>query len=124
MLSRRRRLQYAWILFYAILPTITFAGHWDVQVRFPGTATTVGFAPSHTHASSASGEAAAHSDHCHVDAAGCSDQPLVSGASVAHFRESLASAVVMGEVHGYFLATLVPPEGASVGPDLPPPRFG
>ena len=123
MLRRRPRLPYAWILFFAFLPSISFAGHWDVQFAVPGAGVTVGFSPSHAHAASGGSEPLAHHrDHCHADASGCSDQPLVSGAQVAHLGEMVALAASfdaawghVGPVHGH-------PDGVVTSPDFPPPR--
>ncbi|MGD9933520.1 MAG: hypothetical protein AB7T37_07350 [Dehalococcoidia bacterium] len=123
MIRRRPRLPYAWILFLAFVPSISFAGHWDVQVAVPGAGVTIGFSPSHAHVSPGGAEPLSqHRDHCHVDASGCSDQPLVSTAQVGHLGELIALGAPFDAAQDARPSGQVRPEGVVMSPDIPPPR--
>ncbi len=102
---------------------MSFAGHWDVEFAVPGVGVTVGFSSSHEHASpSGTNPLAHHRDHCHVDASGCSDQPLVSGAQVAHLGEMISLAASFDADWGVVYTVRAQPDGAVTLPDIPPPR--
>lgn len=123
MNAPRHRLPYAWILLGAFLPSITFAGHWDFAVPIPGTEITLGFFPVQAHgAMPGAPDSESHRDHCHVDASGCSDQPLVSGAPVAHLSDALALGASFEDIRHAGSAREVRPESAVTAPDIPPPR--
>jgi hypothetical protein len=114
--TRRRAL---W-LFLALLPMLTFAGHWPSQIDIPGTNFYLALPlASHAHVHD-SGED--HGRHCHANAASCSDVPAPAGAGFALLSETLAllgAAALMVVV-----ATRVQraPAGRELSPELKPPR--
>lgn len=117
------RLPFAWILFLAFLPSISFAGHWDIELAVPGASFSLGFTSAHVHAAGESEDSpSGHRDHCHADASGCSDQPLVAGAQVANLGQMIALAASVDEVRGFQPSRVLLPEGAATSPDIPPPR--
>jgi len=123
MTFRAHRLPFAWILFLAFLPSISFAGHWDIELAVPGAGFTLGFTPAHVHAAGRpEGSPPGHRDHCHTDASGCSDQPLVAGAQVANLGQMIALAPSLDEVRGFQPSRVLLPEGMATTPDIPPPR--
>ncbi len=123
--SRTRSLT----LVIALLPTLTFLGHWSFHVDIPGTNLYLlivpgeGGAASHDGHSHPDGESGAHDRHCHAGVATCSDVPLTSPSPFAHLGESLA---LLGAAAALIaVATLYwrPSSDLSVGPRLQPPRF-
>jgi hypothetical protein len=111
------------ILLIAFLPTLTFAGHWDVpafrdflNASFPG---------GHSHSAHAHtpAEAHEHARHCHANLASCTDAPATGTAAVAHLSADVARLTALtpflpvharaGEPHSPL---------ASVLPQLQPPN--
>lgn len=105
----------------ALLSTLSFLGHWSLQVDVPFTnqyLVIVPSAPDH-----GPGAAQTHEDHCHASAATCTDSPftgvspfLVMRASVAYFG---VTAILIATAARWW----VPAAATSVAPELPPPRL-
>ncbi len=105
----------------AVLSTLSFLGHWSLQVDVPFTnqyLVIVPSAPDH-----GPGAAQTHEDHCHASAATCTDIPftgvspfLVMRASVAYFG---AAAILIATAALWW----VPAAAARVAPELRPPRL-
>ena len=108
------------LLAFALLPMLTFAGHWEPRIDIPFTNYYWGL-PSHGHAQASTHEHN-HEDHCHGDSASCASKPVTSGVGFALLRDSLlllgASAIAIG-----ITATAwKPAHWASVRPELQPPQ--
>ncbi len=117
MAGRRRA---SWILVLALLPTLTFFGHWPAELSIPGTGYYLalpGAAPA-----SVEGDGHDHSRHCHADAASCSDVPAAAGVSFALLNESLALFGAAGLFVLLALRWWKPGEGFTPSPELEPPR--
>jgi hypothetical protein len=117
------RRRASWILVLAILPTLTFFGHWPEQVSIPGTGYSFAIPGSFsTVADGATSGGHDHSSHCHADAASCSDVPATAGVSFALLNENLT----LFGAGGLFvlLAVLwwVPGERFAPAPEIQPPR--
>jgi len=105
----------------AVLSTLSFLGHWSLQVDVPFTnqyLVIVPSAPDH-----GPGAAQTHEDHCHASAATCTDIPftgvspfLMMRASVAYFG---AAAILIATAALWW----VPAAAARVAPELRPPRL-
>lgn len=117
------RRRASWILILALLPTLTFLGHWPGQISIPGTDYYLAIPGS---ASAPSGDTSTsahdHTRHCHADAASCSDVPAAAGVSFALMNETLALIVAGGLFVLLALRWWVPGEGFSPSPELEPPR--
>lgn len=117
MAGRRRA---SWILAFALLPTLTFFGHWPAELPIPGTSYYLalpGAAP-------ASPEDAGHdhSSHCHADAASCSDVPATAGVTFAILNDVVALLGVSGLLVLLALRWWKPGQGFTPSPELEPPR--
>jgi hypothetical protein len=115
--ARRRAL---W-LFIALLPMLTFVGHWPTHVDLPGTNLylTIPFAGP------VDGAAAGHdhSQHCHDDAAGCSKTPATAGVGFALMNESLALLGAAALMLAVAAVTRRAPNSCEYAPDPGPPRL-
>ena len=82
------------VLLLAMLPMLTFMGHWPASFDIPGTSYYVGMpftgAQGHSHEG---GEGHDHSSHCHGDSASCSDVPAQAGVSFGLMTEAIALVV-------------------------------
>jgi hypothetical protein len=114
----RRRASF--ILAFALLPTLTFFGHWPAELPIPGTAYYLalpGAAPA-----SGEDDGHDHSRHCHADAGSCSDAPASAGVTFAILNEF----VTLLGASGIFLLLALrwwnPGEGFTPSPELEPPR--
>ena len=104
----------------ALLPMLTFFGHWPTHVDIPGTSLylTVPFAGPVQSAP----EGHDHAQHCHDDASGCSKTPSTAGVGFAMMNETIAAlgAAALLIAVGLRTRMLRAPQG--VIPELPPPR--
>lgn len=106
----------AWLLF-ALLPMLTFAGHWPETIDIPGTNhyLALPFAASHAHGDD-------HGGHCHADSAGCSDTPAPVATGFAVLNESL---LILGAGALLIAAGVLAnraPESRAVAPRRRPPK--
>ncbi len=124
------------LLLVAILPALTFFGHWPViTLHVPGAALdlTVPFVSEET-AHSASGDttggptagsssdAHEHAQHCHADAASCTDVPFTGASAFGLLNDTMAF-LGAGALLMLMIATAWRPrQDAPVGPELRPPR--
>jgi hypothetical protein len=117
------RRRASWILVLALLPTLTFFGHWPGQIPIPGTGYHLAIPGSSTAApAGAANEGHDHASHCHADAATCSDVPATAGVSFAILNETLALFGAGGLFVLLALRWWVPGEGFTPSPELEPPR--
>jgi len=118
----------AWALLVAFLPTLTFLGHWTLQIDIPGTneyLLIVPGAPEHntdSHGDEHSSETETHDQHCHAGVATCSDIPLTGISAFALLNESIAYLGVAGALIALAAITWRPRALNSIDPDLQPPR--
>lgn len=107
----------AWLLF-ALLPMLTFAGHWPETIDIPGTNLylAVPFAASHAHADD-------HGGHCHAESAGCSDTPVPAATGFAVLNEALLALVTAGLLVAAAACTALTPESQAVEPRRRPPKL-
>jgi len=105
----------------ALLPALTYMGHWPAEMPVPGTSYYIGLSRSLR----ADGDAAhEHAQHCHGDSASCSDVPAAGGAGVAAVLA--AGLAVIGALTLLKFASpweaLPRHNGVGGGPQPPPPR--
>lgn len=115
-----RRL--SWVLMAALLPMLTFMGHWPAELHIPGTGIYLGIAAGGAHNHEHDGGGEGHSQHCHGDSAGCSEAPATAGVSFGLMNDAVALAMAGGLL--LLVATHVR-TGLSqnvLAPDLRPPR--
>lgn len=124
-LARLRRLVGAarvrhLLLLVAILPSLTFLGHWALQFDIPGTNSYVVVVPGETHEDAHTEHT--HEQHCHAGVATCTDVPFTGASPFALMHDSViylgASAllIVLG------LNTWRPRQSTTIAPLLEPPR--
>ncbi len=119
MIPRQRRAAL-WLLL-ALLPMLTFAGHWPSHIDIPGTNlyVTLPFASqAHDHA----GAGDDHGRHCHANAANCSDVPAAAGVSFALMNETIATLGVGALMVAIALASWQAPPALAISPELRPPK--
>lgn len=116
-----------WSLLLAILPTLTFLGHWGLNIDIPGTDLYVTIIPGetgadgHTQSHGPAGQQS-HEQHCHAGVATCSDIPFTGASPFALLTDSLAKLGAAGALVALALLFWRPGRTASVGPELQPPR--
>jgi hypothetical protein len=109
------------LLAFALLPMLTFAGHWEPRIDIPFTNYYWGLPAQHNHAQTATHEHN-HEGHCHGDSASCASKPVTSGVGFALLREALlllgATTIAVG-IPGRWWR---PRRPASIRPELQPPQ--
>lgn len=120
-LGFRPRLQH-WLLLIAILPSWTFLGHFSLQVDIPFTDQYLVLVPAAPHDDQSN--VRTHENHCHANAATCTDIPftgaspfVLAGQSVAFLG---AAAVFVVLTSNWWRPTAL----NTIGPDLQPPKPG
>lgn len=131
--AARFNVRLSILLLVAIVPTLTYFGHWPVvAVDIPGTDFYIQLPGSEGHpggddhgfgaTAGSHSDAHEHAQHCHGDTATCTDMPFTGASAFALMEESLAALGIAG------LLTLVALQAwrsealASVGPELQPPK--
>lgn len=116
-------------LIIALLPTLTFLGHWTLHIDVPGTNLYLVLVPAepesaHTHTDTAEHEdGGSHSQHCHTSAASCSDIPFTGASPFALINDSLAHLGEAGALIAIALALWRPWRSLQIAPELLPPRL-
>jgi len=116
-----------WALLLALLPALTFLGHWSLHVDVPGTNLYVVVVPgepaqAHTHDGKQQDSGQSHERHCHAGVASCSDIPFTGASPFALLSDSVAYLGAFGALTALALLFWRPGATASVGPDLQPPK--
>ena len=117
---RARQQHASWALFLALVPMLTFMGHWPRVLPIPGTDSFV-YVPL----AGASHEAEGHHDHskhCHGDAASCTDAPAAAGVTNLLMHALVSLPGVTAVLFLGLLATVPAPAGSTIAPELRPPR--
>lgn len=112
------RSTFSWVLFLALLPSLSFFGHWPNEFAIPGTAYAIAIPGA-----AGGTDAHDHASHCHAEAASCSDAPAAAGVSFALMNESLTLLVAGGVLVLLALRWCVPGEDHPLSPEPAPPRF-
>jgi hypothetical protein len=110
------------LLLVAILPSFTFLGHWGLQFDVPGTDDYVVLVPGASHEDQH--EVGQHENHCHLNAATCTDIPFTGASPFALLHASVAYLGATALLLAFALNAWRPSSGATVDPDLRPPRGG
>jgi hypothetical protein len=130
--SARTRRRVSWALLAALLPMLTFMGHWPASLPIPGTDLYVsvpfaGAEQAHSHEAGAGAGAgadeASHEQHCHAGAAGCSDIPAAAGVSFGLMNQPVAF-VIGGLLLLMGVRWWQPRASTTISPVLQPPRQG
>lgn len=111
------------LMLAAILPTLTYLGHWELVVPLPGDQelTIIAAEGGHTHRHD-DDHAAEHARHCHGDAASCSDAPFTGVSAFALLSAAVALLGTAGTAHEVPGGWWHPHRSNRVNPLLRPPR--
>lgn len=117
------RVQYLALL-VAILPSLTFLGHWSLKIDVPRTDLYLTLiAPSHHDDEHAGNDdQQAHTNHCHANAASCTDVPFTGASPFALLGDSIAYLGAATLLVALTLGIWRPWATLTVGPELRPPR--
>lgn len=110
-------------LLIAILPSLTFLGHWGLQFDIPGSHLYVVLMPvesGHDHVSPA--EESRHEQHCHANAASCTDVPFMGASPFALLQYSVAHLGALALLIALSVAVWRPGLSLTIGPEPRPPR--
>ena len=124
--SARARRHGSWALLAALLPMLTFMGHWPASLPIPGTDqyVSVPFAGAEQpHSHEAGADEASHEQHCHAGAASCSDIPAAAGVSFGLMNQPVAF-VIGGLLLLMGVRWWQPRASTTISPVLQPPRQG
>lgn len=126
--SARTRRRASWVLLAALLPMLTFMGHWPASLPIPGTDLYVsvpfaGAEQHHSHEAEAEADEASHEQHCHAGAASCSDIPAAAGVSFGLMNQPVAF-VIGGLLLLMGVRWWQPRASTTISPVLQPPRQG
>jgi len=111
------------VLLIAILPSLTFLGHWGLNFDIPGSGFYVVLMPApaeHEHASQ--GEESHHEQHCHANAASCTDVPFMGASPFALLQYSVAHLGALALLIALSWAVWRPGLSLTIGPELQPPQ--
>src|SRR5690348_7164538 len=103
------------LLLLSLAPSFTFLGHWRLQLDIPATTHYLLLVPGEPHDDHhAVGQ---HENHCHVNAATCTDIPFMGASPFALLHASLAYLGVTALLFALTLNAWRPSFGATVTPD-------
>ena len=108
------------VLLIALLPTLTFLGHWD---EIFGAADS--FAPPAAalyDLNAQQAEQTEHTMHCHINLGSCSAQPMPAGVGLLMTQEALLGPPPQISRAAPVAEAIVQP-GPALTPPSPPPRF-
>ncbi|MFN0094947.1 MAG: hypothetical protein ACKVVT_09230 [Dehalococcoidia bacterium] len=112
----RRRASLA--LLFALLPMLTFVGHWpEMEVSLPGGAGVLrlpGGEPPHS-------EEGDHARHCHAGVASCGDQPPTGSVPLAVLG-AFVDGLPLSDAFARALAESTPLRASVLAAEPPPPR--
>jgi hypothetical protein len=121
--AKSRRL--SWALLLALVPMLTFMGHWPASLPLPGTDlyVSVPLAGAEHHAGHEDGSEAEHAKHCHGASASCSDVPAAAGVSLAMLASGPAFVIASALLIALVYAAWRPGVPLAVSPGRRPPRL-
>ena len=120
--ARRRAETLAAVLLVALLPMLTFFGHWELRFDLPGT---LYFFSWPTDSGAGRGDPGAshdHAGHCHGELASCTNSPATAAAPVALLGSELAIDAAGAPLLAALVDAWQPTAVNNVAPDTPPPR--
>ena len=118
----------SWLLLVALLPTLTFLGHWPaLTLAVPGTESVLAiplFGHDGNSFAPASGEddEHEHEQHCHANAASCTDVPYTGASAFALMALAVATLALAASHIRMYAALRQIPAGLALPPELQPPR--
>ncbi len=118
--KNRRRISI--LLAISLLPMLTFMGHWPEAVPIPGTDEYLSIPFAGRPLGDHHEEGGEHEQHCHGDAASCTDVPALAGVSVGLAQEFLAVFTAGGLLWMVALHWWRPRRSNAIVPELLPPR--
>jgi hypothetical protein len=117
---RARGLQV--LLLIAILPSLTFLGHWGLQFDIPGSRLYVVLMPAPPEHEHDPAEESKHEQHCHANAASCTDVPFTGASPFALLQSSVEHLGAMALLIAFSVAVWRPGRSLTIGPELQPPQ--
>ena len=123
--GRRELRRFSLLLLVALLPSMTFLGHWQVELPLPNTDSHIALprAPQAHEHGSPGGHEDDHSQHCHADADSCSDVPYTGASAFALLNDTVAMLGAAGALVALAAFAWRPHGAAPHFPDSPPPRI-
>ena len=119
----RARRRASWALLLALLPILTFMGHWPAAVHIPGTESYLSIPLAGAEGHDDESDHHNHSEHCQAGSAGCSDTPAAAGVTIAVGNTALAIALADGLLLLALALSWRPAEMRSLVPDTRPPKM-
>ena len=110
------------VLLVAILPSLSFLDHWSVNVDVAGINLVLIEAIHHEDEQAARDDQPAHTNHCHANAASCTDVPFTGASPFALLHDSIAYLGAAAVLVVLLIGTWRPWATLTVGPELRPPR--
>lgn len=105
----------------ALLPSLTFLGHWTLRLPIPGTDFYVGLpAPAAADSHAAAGD---HAGHCHSDSESCSNTPLAGASAIAVLSRAVTLLGASAALVALAALTWRPNRVLTLAPELRPPRI-
>ena len=110
------------VLLVAILPSLTFLGHWSISIDVAGIDLTLIEAIPHEDEQAAHDDQPAHTNHCHANAASCTDVPFTGASPFALLGDSIAYLGAAAVLVVLLFGAWRPWATVTVGPEPRPPR--
>lgn len=105
-------------LLAALAPMLLFIGHWEIVVPLPGADAYLVLGVNDDHHT----DPGDHSQHCHGNAASCSDVPLTALSGLALLAQHLAAPAHDGQGQPVGVGAAGPHPDHVERPELPPPQ--
>ena len=109
------------MLIFALLPTLTFMGHWD-EIFTPPDEVLAAPRSAIYDLTAEQAEQAEHASHCHTNLESCSAQPMPAGVGLLLTQEALIGPPPQTFRAAPMAEAIVQP-GPSLTPPSPPPRY-
>ncbi len=106
----------------ALVPSLTFIGHWTLRLPIPGTGFYVGL-PATPAAADSTAAAGDHAGHCHSDSESCSNTPLAGASAVAVLSQAVTLLGASAALVALAALTWRPDRVLTLAPELRPPRI-
>lgn len=121
--ARRRSETFAWTLLLALVPMLSFFGHWEIRFDIPGTGYYFSWPTDSSDDHDDPASSHEHAGHCHGEVASCSGSPVTAAAPVALLSRDLVFPVADALLTPLLSAPWRPAGANVVIPDPPPPRL-
>lgn len=120
--SPARPQRASWVLLLALMPMLTFMGHWPSSLPIPGTGLYVTVPLAGPAPNAGSEEHHDHSKHCHGEAASCADAPVAAGVGLALMNTLVSIPPATGLLFITVLVAALPLRSNTLAPEPRPPR--